>query len=220
MSEFSWPTLKAIFKKACGLMYYMTLHPRETMRELIDENPWYWQKELMIAMIIFGGATPLYQGLFMMLLNIVLNGIADIGVIYITAVTIWLAGIPLGGKATLVETCTAVVWSSAPAIFISGVCMAISILGPGVYELGSTGPITFFGLPFSIFDWLQLIFVLWSCEVCLHTVAEVQGFDLKKAGLNLTLGGIAMVVVLVPPLLLIWIIVKPMLMGLVGAGGM
>jgi len=133
-------------------------HPKAVIRQVVDYDPWFGQKEIILILSGVSGLLALPQGLDMMLLEIVLNLIVQILTIYSMAWLLWITGKPLGGKATMVELCAAMIWPMIPAIW--GTLFVIPLLGVEPWEFIVQG-----------------VFYLYSFHIMVHTVAEVQEFN-------------------------------------------
>ncbi|HEY9688192.1 MAG TPA: YIP1 family protein [Coleofasciculaceae cyanobacterium] len=161
------------------------LKPRETIRVIVDYDPRYLQRGLILALSLASGLLALRDGLGMMMLETVLNFVMWIVSIYGTAFLLLLTGKLLKGKATFMELVAALTWSMIPAL--AGLLAAFALrLAGGVLDLGA--------------DVLQVLLSLYSFHLWVLTVAEVQRFPAWKAGVNHLL---VLLVLLIPVLFFI-----------------
>ena len=132
--------------------------PEAVVRQVVEYDPWFGQKEILLILAGVSGLLALPSGLDMMLLEIVLNLIVQVVTIYSMAWLLWITGKPLGGKATIAELCAAMVWPMIPAIW--GTLFTIPLLNVEPWEIIVQG-----------------VFYLYSFHIMVHTVAEVQAFS-------------------------------------------
>jgi hypothetical protein len=145
------------------------LKPRETIRVIVDYDPRYLQRGLILALSLASGLLALRDGLGMMMLETLLNCVVWIISIYGTAGLLLLTGKLLQGKATFAELSAALTWSMIPAL--AGLLAAFALrLAGGMFDMGG--------------DVLQVLLSLYSFNLWVVTVAEVQQFPTWKAGLN------------------------------------
>lgn len=133
-------------------------HPKAVVRQVVDYDPWFGQKEIILILSGVSGLLALPSGVDMMVLEIILNLVILILSIYSMAWLLWITGKPLGGKATMAELCAAMVWPMVPAIW--GTLFALPLLGAEPWG-----------------DVLQGVVYLYSFHIMIHTVAEVQAFN-------------------------------------------
>jgi hypothetical protein len=137
----------------------MCVHPQETMRVIVDYDPHYMQRDIILALSAVSGLLAIRDGMGMMLLEAVLNFILLVAGTYSMAALLWLTGKPFGGKATFVEICAALIWPMIPAFF--GTIVTFFLMFTGVEFVG---------------DLLQGVCYLYSFHIMVNTVAEVQDF--------------------------------------------
>ena len=133
-------------------------HPRQTIRRVVDYDPKFGQREIILTLSAVSGLLALPQGFDMALLEAVLNFILLIASIYSMAALLWITGKPMGGKAGFQELNAAMVWPMVPAIW--GTLIAFLLLN--TEQIG---------------DIVQGLFYLYSFHIMVETVAEVQGFS-------------------------------------------
>jgi hypothetical protein len=168
----------------------MCLHPRVTIRRIVDYDPLYGQVILMGALTLSLAALDLKNGLLAFLGSALLNGSVYVLSLYSTALLFWVSGKPLQGKARLTEMCAAVVWSMTPAL------------------LGNV--LTFATLPVLGDAWgiaIGLIAYLYAFQLMLATVAEVQRFTLVQSFLNQLLAMILGLALLAIPTIIFWSVI-------------
>lgn len=141
------------------------VRPRAVVRQVVDYDPWWGQREIILVLSGVSGLLALPQGLDMMLLEVVLNLALLILSIYSMAWLLWLTGKPMGGKASVAELCAAMTWPMVPSIL--GTLLALPLLN--AEPLG---------------DLLQGVFYLYSFHIMVQTVAEVQGFGSWRSFFN------------------------------------
>lgn len=196
------------FIEALQLCWQVCIKPRETMREVLDRDEKFLQYELLIAFIVLSAITPIYYIFFSVILiplYALLFGVST----YFTAWLVWLTGKPMGGQGSFNALATAVVWSCAPAILGTFVGLAMSFGGPGLFALGAGDGI----ISISLYDWLQLILMLWSFKLIIFTVAEAQGFTFWRSVANLSISTLIMLAIVAVPLLLFWVFFGATLMS-------
>jgi hypothetical protein len=133
------------------------------MRQVLDYgDPWYGQKEIIVALATVSGLLALPLGFEMVLLEFFLNLIVTVISIYSMAFLLWLVGKLFGGKSTIAELSAAMTWPMAPAI--AGTLLVIPLTG--LEPLG---------------DILQGLFYLFSFHLMVETVAEVEQFSKWKS---------------------------------------
>ena len=85
----------------------------------------------------------------------------------------------------------------------------MSFGGPGLFALGAGDGI----ISISLYDWLQLILMLWSFKLIIFTVAEAQGFTFWRSVANLSISTLIMLAIVAVPLLLFWVFFGATLMS-------
>lgn len=140
-------------------------HPRAVIREVVDYDPWYGQKEIVLVLSGVSGLLALPSGVDLMFMEVILNLIILILSIYSMAWLLWITGKPMGGKANMAELCASMTWPMIPAIW--GTLFALPLLGADPWG-----------------DLVQLLLYLYSYHLMVETVAEVQGFSKWRSFFN------------------------------------
>jgi hypothetical protein len=139
--------------------------PRAVIREVVTYDASFGQREILLTLSGVSGLLALHAGLEMMVLEIILNLILLVLSIYSMAVLLWMTGKPMGGKATIMELCSAMTWPMIPAIW--GTLLTIPLLNAEPWG-----------------DVLQGLLYLYSFHIMIQTVAEVQEFSAWRSFFN------------------------------------
>lgn len=166
------------------------LKPRETIRTIVDYDPRYLQRGIVLALSAGSALLALRDGPMFMALEFILNYLLWIASIFGTALLLWLTGKPLGGKATFQELVAALTWSMIPALL--GLLFAFAMrLAGGAFDTNA--------------DIMQLLLYLYSFHLMVFTTAEVQGFSYWKSVLNQFL---VLLVMIIPVILFMNVIMQ------------
>jgi len=142
------------------------LHPRRVIRTVVDFDPWFGQIDIIVALSAASGLLALPMGVGFMALEIIMNVLLTVLTLYPMAGFLWLAGWPMGGRASYAALSASMVWPMVPAIV--GVLVAYLLLN---YQPGG----------FPVADIIQGVFYLFSFHLMVQTVAEVQQFGAWKS---------------------------------------
>jgi hypothetical protein len=154
------------------------LHPRQTIRKIIDQDPTMMHRDMIIAVSVTSGLLAFRGGTEMMFLEFGLNLVLLVVSIYSTALLVWLTGKPLGGKGTFVQICAAIIWPMSPTL-------AATIVAFGMMMFTESF------LP----DIVQMLGLLFSFHLMNGTLAEVQHMSAWNSFCNQVL---AIVIPLMP----------------------
>ncbi len=170
------------FSDFLALSRDICLKPRVTVRAIVNRNPRFYQREIILSSAVLAGLLSWPQGAEWIVLSTLLNLVLFVISLYATAFLIWMTGKPfLKGQARFEELCAALVWAMVPMLFGSMLAFLASLFGAGI------------GV-----DILQLLFMLYSVHLMIFTVAEVQRFSLGKSVLNQFLAMVLMLLPLLP----------------------
>ncbi len=156
-------------KKSSKLMRLaerVAFQPRAVIREVVDDDPWYGQVEILLGFSLASGLLALRTSIEMMLIEVMLNLILMVLTTYSMAALLWLTGRLLGGRASYAALAASMIWPMVPSIV-------------GILAVLPFQDLTPWGFPLP--DIVQLLFLLFSFHLMVQTVAEVEGFGAWKS---------------------------------------
>jgi hypothetical protein len=177
------------------------LHPRVTMRRILDENP----KQLVLRLAVLGGIAMILNGgrntgfglamiFVQFFVTITAGAILGIAYLYVMSFLLRWTGGWIKGKGTFLQIRSAVAWSNVPGIWLLLLWLPTVILtGAG----GSMGLAV--GMAAIILGVISFGGAVWSFVIRLKLLGEAQGFSAWRALLNYVLSAL---VIFVPVLIL------------------
>ena len=196
-----------------GMLY----KPRETIRRIVDYNPYHRMLSvfLVLSLVIYPASLVFaffLTGSFLAspLLALLLTFIYLIIIffsLFMYAVSLWVSGKLIDGKAPVSHLMAAVFWTSLHTLWIYGLaCLFLILLFLGGDDLtrGESALSHFSLLSFII---LTLLYLFWFIVVLLKSISEVQRFSPLKATLNLILAyfvSIILYLIVLIPLIIIF----------------
>lgn len=133
------------------------IRPRATIRAIVEYDPACMHRDMILAVSVTSGLLGFRGGSDMMVLEFGLNLVLLVISIYSTALLIWITGKPLGGKATFMQICAAIIWPMSPTLAGTIIAFVLMMFTEGF-------------LP----DIVQLLSLLYSFHLMNYTLAEVQ----------------------------------------------
>lgn len=191
----------------------MWLHPRRTVRHLVDQRPGYG----VLLLTALGGIAQSLDNMtrrnagdsmalpVVLLLALILGPIGGLIGLYVGAWLISTTGRWIGGAAAPAPIRTALAWGNLPTA--AGLLLwlpALALIGREMFtestpSLEAQPWLAVFFLPLGL-AWVVL--GVWSLVLLLHGIGEVQGFSAWKALANIALVIVLILAAIVPLVLL------------------
>jgi hypothetical protein len=188
--------------------FSVCVHPRETVRQLIEQDPGYGIWLLVPLYSFIAGINPDYYFLFhkwlppiaSLLASILVMMIFGVGAFWVYVVVLYFLGKLLGGTGKFKEVCTAYAWVYPPAygaillLLIGGIPKWLKIL-EGATELKDI--VTPVGtIWFALCALLAVGFIIWCLVIMVIVISEAHKFSIGRAiGVFLIILGICLVLV-------------------------
>lgn len=175
------------------------LHPRRTIRHLLNTDPRY----AVLLLAIAGGISnsldiaremavaDTYPWPGVLGLVLLLGAVLGIAVLYFSAWVTRASGSWIGGRATCVELRTVQAWSNVPILWglllwlPMFVFLGQELFSEEILRVEANPALALLTLGFFA---VSSILGIWSIVLWVAGVAEVQGFSIFKAIINLVLG--------------------------------
>jgi hypothetical protein len=179
--------------------FSMWLHPRVTMRAILNHDPTY----LVLPIAAVGGVSQALNRLadknagdklsfpVLLLFAITLGPLGGILGLHITAALLRVTGRWIGGAASAEEIRASIAWGSIPAVWGALIWIpAIALTGKALFSsspsMAGDGALLIAGVLLMI----QFASIIWSFFTGLHALGEVQGFSAWRAFGNIILSGL------------------------------
>lgn len=195
--------------------FSMWLHPRRTIRQIVEADP----ERLVLVLAAAGGivqalanAESKSQGdkvslPVIMLVSLIVGPLMGIIGLWVGGALLRWTGGWIGGRADARRVRTALAWSNVPMIW-SLLLWIPALLLFGAETFTKATPIieasSLLSALYLVFSVGTAVIGVWSFVVFLHSLGEVQGFSAWKALLNSIL---AMLVVMIPLLAIIGVLI-------------
>ena len=185
--------------------FSMWLHPRRTIRQIVDTNP----EQLVLLLAAVGGIVQALANaeskstgdkeslMSILLISLILGPIGGIVGLWVGGSLLHWTGGWIGGQAGSRRIRTALAWSQVPSIWSLLLWIpAILLFGAELFTKATPvidASALLSGLYFG-FSFCSVVIGVWSFVVFLHSLGEVQGFSAWKALGNTMLAVLAILI--------------------------